>query len=103
MSRRPPNSLLRQGLQRGSVQRSPVALPTLPGPPRTDITDTSAVLAEADDDHGAAKGVVSPSHLCAADVVASDRRTPCRSTGLWTAAMAVVGRAYIRGTRSPRP
>ncbi|MEX0659094.1 MAG: hypothetical protein WD080_08170 [Egibacteraceae bacterium] len=50
------NRLLRQGLQRGRAQRTPVVLPTLPGRPRTDITDTSAVLAEADDDHAAAKG-----------------------------------------------
>lgn len=49
------NRLLRQGLQRGRAQPSRVELPKLPGRPRVDITDTSAVLADADDDHLAAK------------------------------------------------
>ena len=49
------NRLLRQGLQRGRNQPSPVVLPKLPGRPRVDITDSSAVLAEADDNHVAAK------------------------------------------------
>ncbi|MGH3666300.1 MAG: hypothetical protein ACRDU8_09500 [Egibacteraceae bacterium] len=49
------NRLLRQGLQRGRARPSPVQLPTLPGRPRVDITDTSAVLADADDEHVAAK------------------------------------------------
>ena len=51
------NRLLRQGLQRGRAQPSPVELPTLSGRPRMDITDTSAVLADADDNHIAAKGM----------------------------------------------
>lgn len=50
------NRLLRQGLQRARAQPSPVELPTLPGQPRIDVTDTSAVLADADDNHLAAKG-----------------------------------------------
>lgn len=40
------NRLLRQGLQRGRARPTTVVLPTLPGRPRTDITDASAVLAE---------------------------------------------------------
>jgi hypothetical protein len=50
------NRLLRQGLQRGRGRPSPVELPTLSGRPGIDITDASAVLADADDDHLAAKG-----------------------------------------------
>lgn len=50
------NRLLRQGLQRGRDQPSPVELPTLPGRPLVDITDTSAALADVDDNHLAAKG-----------------------------------------------
>ena len=50
------NRLLRQGLHRSRRQRPSVTLPTLPGRPRVDITDTSGVLADADDEHIAAKG-----------------------------------------------
>ncbi|MDQ3451597.1 MAG: hypothetical protein M3493_02665 [Actinomycetota bacterium] len=54
--RQATNRLLRQGLQRRRGQASPVELPTLSGRPRIDVTDTSAVLADTDDDHLAAKG-----------------------------------------------
>lgn len=50
------NRLLRQGLQRGRTAPSPVELPTLPGRPRVDIADTSAVLADAEDERLADKG-----------------------------------------------
>lgn len=50
------NRLLRQGLQRGRGRPSRVELPTLPGRPQIDITDVSAVLADVDADHLAAKG-----------------------------------------------
>jgi hypothetical protein len=50
------NRLLRQGLQRGRHPRKSVELPILPGHPRVDIADTSALLADADDEHLAGKG-----------------------------------------------
>lgn len=50
------NRLLRRGLQRGPEQPHPVDLPLLPGRPRTDVTDTSAVLARADDERTQARG-----------------------------------------------
>lgn len=50
------NRLLRQGLQRGRARSGQVELPTLPGRPRVDVTDSSAALADLDDEHLAAKG-----------------------------------------------
>jgi hypothetical protein len=50
------NRLLRRGLQRRPADPTEVVLPTLPGTPRVDVTDTSAVLADLDDDHVADKG-----------------------------------------------
>lgn len=43
------NRLLRRGLQRPATEAAGIDLPRLPGQPRMDITDTSAVLAELDD------------------------------------------------------
>lgn len=50
------NRLLRQGLQRGPTERRRVVLPTLPGRPRIDIADVSAVLADDDDERHARRG-----------------------------------------------
>ena len=50
------NRLLRRGLQRGASEPAQVALLTLPGRPRVEISDTGAVLAELDDEHLADKG-----------------------------------------------
>lgn len=44
------NRLLRRGLQRGRPVEPDVDLPILRGRPRLDITDTSAVLADLDDE-----------------------------------------------------
>lgn len=50
------NRLLRRGLQRGAEQPRAVELPLLSGRTRVDITDTSAVLADLDDEHLQDKG-----------------------------------------------
>ena len=52
------NRLIRQGLQRAASAPRRVELPTLPGRPRLDITDTSEVTAELDDEHLASKGLL---------------------------------------------
>jgi hypothetical protein len=50
------NRLLRRGLQRGEREPRNVELPLLPGRPRIDISDTSAVLAAEDDELLRTKG-----------------------------------------------
>ena len=50
------NRLLRRGFQKGRTEVRDVELPLLAGRPASEITDTSAVLADLEDEHAKAKG-----------------------------------------------